>query len=119
MLHPAQMNGWTLFAWLAAFAPPVLAAAQPPHEPQGLTLNWPAVESCPTGDQVLAEVARLLGGRIPAEPEIHATVTLRPGLRWRLQIVTQRGQLRGERLPAPECDATAGCRGVGRTAGNA
>lgn len=85
---------------------PLPAAAQ-------LVLTWEAPPECPTGEVVRAEVARLLGGALPAELALTARgVATRADDRWTLRLHTATPEAEGERVVegdacAPLADAAA------------
>jgi hypothetical protein len=84
------------------------AAAQPASPPVSLTWNSPP--DCPSREQVLAEVARVLAGshqpRIPATARVDVART--EGGRWQAALSVDARDAHSERnLEAESCEAIA------------
>src|SRR5687768_10747089 len=94
--------------FLAALLLPLGAAAQD----GAVSLQWSAPPECPQAEQLNATIRRLLEGVGPSGDNIRATGrVVREGSgrwRWRLRLVTQRGEAASERvLEDASCEAIA------------
>ena len=72
---------------------PLLAAAPCAAQEAAVSLDWRAPPECPARDVVLTRVAQLhpVAGGTPLRFEATATVSRRPGGRWRVRIETPSG----------------------------
>jgi hypothetical protein len=96
----------------AAATPP--AVADDAASTEALALSWDAPPGCPSRTQVLAEVARLLGGTIamPQGGSVEARASVVQGPKWSVSLTTRNAGQAGRRsLEAASCqdlaDATA------------
>jgi hypothetical protein len=93
--------------WLAAAL--VLAFASTASAQERLELTWEAPEGCPSGEAVVLEVTRLVGGALPEGAPIHATArasATESG--FALELRTEVEGALGERtLSADRCDELA------------
>jgi hypothetical protein len=81
-----------------------------PLERAGFTLTWQTPPQCPSKDDLLEDIARLVGELDGEEPNLvaRARVTPEPGGRWRLLLETELDGTPGEReLEGNSCDAVA------------
>jgi hypothetical protein len=104
------MTARRLAVLVASAVAPALFAAEGSAQTLPLSLKWSAPAACPTGDDVLREVARqahVVPGRAPAKLDADARVE--PfGERWRVELRTSRAGVEGyQTLEDDSCELLA------------
>jgi hypothetical protein len=104
------MTARRLAVLVASAVAPTLLAAEAPAQTLPLSLKWTAPASCPTGEDVLREVARqahVVPGGAPAKLDADARVE--PiGERWRVELRTSRAGVEGyQTLVDDSCELLA------------
>ncbi|WP_143140604.1 hypothetical protein [Nannocystis exedens] len=98
--------------WLAALCASLLGAGEAAAAPAWLELRWPAVEGCPTREEVEATTMRLTGGESPQPVAAEAQITAdAAGFTLALRV-SDVGGVQERTLQSPRCEALAAATAV-------